>query len=425
MLRLLLLVALMPGLNYPGTPPVGGGGDEEIFNLAASPHGGWTAPQYPRAVYYNGKSYFAWVNGGTGAIFIASYDHSTETVQGPTQLDSMAGLVDTHHNPAILIRDSDKRILVAFSLHGGPNMFLMVSTNPEDVTSFAAATNLDSSLGGGAYTYPALVQLTGVASDPIYLLWRNNTSGSGASQTGELAYSTSTDGGTTWAAQTRLLTGASTHIPYWQIASDYDTRIDILSTDRDAYASDGAVDVGHFYIDGTDGNYYQSDGTEITASLPFLHSELTQLETNVVASLPLDGISGVNPTFTYGVDIGSSRLSLKHARWDGAAWDKNEIDEIDNHPLDRFYCYAAINRADTDEVFTGVKTGASSSELYSYVTLDSGATWSGTAVTSGSTNLNAAPIPVVQGVATMPVMWLRGWILSSSSFSFAIHGLRR
>jgi hypothetical protein len=185
------------------------------------------------------------------------------------------------------------------------------------------------------------------------------------------------------------------------------------------------VDVGHFYIDGTDGNYYQSDGTEITASLPFLHSELTQLESDVVASLPLDGISGVNPTFTYGVDIGSSRLSLKHARWDGAAWDKNEIDEIDHHPLDRFYCYAAINRADPDEVFTGVKTGASSSELYSYVTLDSGATWSGTAVTSGSTNLNAAPIPVVQGVATMPVMWLRGWILSSSSFSFAIHGLRR
>lgn len=105
----------MPGLNYPGAPPAPPSGDE-VFNLTSAPEGGWSVIQQAKAVYYNDKTYFAWINGTTGALKIASYDHSTETTSTATQLDSMGGNVDDHNNPGILVRDSDKRLLVAMCL---------------------------------------------------------------------------------------------------------------------------------------------------------------------------------------------------------------------------------------------------------------------------------------------------------------------
>jgi hypothetical protein len=421
---LLFGVALMPGLHYPGVPPVGGGGAEEIFNLTSAPEGGWTAPQYPKAIYYNGYTYFAWINGSTGALKVASYNHSTEVTSTAIQIDSMGADVDDHNNPGLLVRDSDKKLLLAFSLHGGPSMFLITSTNsltsdPTMTGGFGAAVNLDSSIGGNHYTYPSLIQLTGVASDPIYLFYRDQNS-----STGRLAYTKSTDGGSTWSARTLVFTAASTNRGYWALASDFNSRIDVMSTDRDAYGSEGTVDVGHMYLDGTTDKWYTSAGVEIVAAKPFAHSEMTQLETNVDGAFAVDGLSSANPVFTYFVDAGSS-VTAKWARWDGATWDKNSIYVASHLPLDRFYGYLSLNRADTDELFSGVSTGGTTSELYSYVTADSGATWTGTALTAGSGDYNVAAIPVHNGVSTMPVMWLRGTFTSSFDFNWAIKGLRR
>lgn len=416
---------LLGGIDY--TPPVPTTG---VFSLTTAPNGGWTSPQYPKAVYYNGYSYFAWVNGSTGAIFVASYDHATRTTSTPVQLDSMGGDVDDHNNPAILIRASDHRIMLAFCLHGGPRMFVITSVNsldsdPTMTGGFNAALDLDAAIGGNHYTYPALIQLTGVAGDPIYLFYRDQSS-----TTGRLAYSKVADAGSSvaanWSARTIVLTAASTNRGYWSIASDFDTRIDVMSTDRDAYGSEGAVDMGHMYLDGTDDSWHKSDGTTITATKPFTHSELTQLESNVAGAIAVDGISSVNPVFTYFIDNGDGTVTGKYARWDGAAWDKGAIYTAGHLDLDRFYGYLAINRADNDEVFSGVRTGTETSDLRSYTTADGGATWdSGTDVTSGSTVYNVAAVPVVNGVADMPVIWLQGTWDSSFAFNFAILGLRR
>jgi hypothetical protein len=388
-----------------------------VFDLTASPYGGWTISNHPKAAYYNGKTYFSMVNGSTGAVFISSYDHAAQTTTTPVQVSTMPG-VDTHVAPTVLVRDSDKRIMVALCVHGGSGLFLLVSTNPEDATSFGSSVNIDASVGASDYAFLNLIQLTGVANDPIYIFYRDD-SGS----VGRLAYTKSIDDGATWSARTLVMTPFSNQIG-WAIRPSTN-RIDVMASDRDIFGTEGAVDIGHMYMDGTDDKWYTSAGVEITAAKPFAHSQLTQLETNVTGGYPVDGISGANPVFTYLIDNGTT-VSAKYARWDGSAWDKATIYTADHFTLDRFYGGAAINRADPSEVFSGIDTGVSTSELYSYTSADLGATWdAGTAVTTGSTNLNAGPSGVVNGVSGMPVIWLRGTISSSSSFTFNVKGLRR
>jgi len=415
----------MPGLNYVGVPvipPAFG----EVFDLTNAPDGGWCAPQQSRAVYYNGKTYFGWVNGdpaGDGWIKVAAYNHATQTVEGPTIIDT-PGVVDDHNNPALLIRDSDKRLVVAYCLHNGPNMWWAVATNPEDVSSFAASVNLDSSIGASDYTYPILFQLTGVTNDPIYLFYRDFLSSDG-----RLAYSKSADGGTTWSARTLVHAEnpASNLVPYFQINSDGISRIDVVTTDRAYNGSEGTVDLGHMYMDGTDDKWYTSAGVEITATKPFLHSEMTQLETNLAnGCYALDIVSGANPIVVYFTEDGSGNVTAKYARWDGATWDKAEIYTEPGISFDSIYGFLAINRADVEEVFSGVNSGVGMSELYTYVSADAGATWdAGTQITFGSADYNAAVTSVYNADPELPIIWLRGIYNDVDDFPWGIKGLRR
>jgi Neuraminidase (sialidase) len=414
----------MPGLHYPGTPPVGGGGSEEIFNLTSAPDGGWTLLPHARATYYNGYTYFTWTRGdSTGPIYVASYNHTTEVVSTPVLIDGMNG-VDTHNSPAMLVRDSDHKLLLAFCIQGSANIFTRLSTtsldtDPDLGDGLAAAVNIDSSIGGSDYTYPMLVQLTGVASDPIYLFYRDEVS-----NTGRIAYSKSTDNGATWSARTVVMSGAASFVPYFIVRSST-TRIDVASTDRAYSGSEGSVDLGHMYMNGSDDKWYTSAGVEITATKPFGHSELTQLESNVGGAFASDGIAGTNPVFAYHVASGST-VTAKYVRWDGAAWDSGTIYTADSHPVDGMFGGLAINRAATGEVFSGIETGTSSSELYTYVSADLGLTWdAGTAITTGSADFNAAVTPIENGVSTLPVIWLRGTLTSSYAFTMSIKGLRR
>lgn len=390
----------------------------EVFALTSAPQGGWTTPQTPKAVYYNGKTYFGWVNGTTGGIYVAAYDHAAETVSSPFLIDTPGA--DTHNNPALLVRDSDKRIIVAFCQHDGPNMFIRISTNPEDVTAFGAAQNL--STGSGDHTYPAIIQLTGVVNDPIYVFYRD-ISGT----TGRLGYVVSTDNGATWSSVALLFTGATGLIPYWSITTDSLSRIDVMTTNVETYGGTG-LKIGHFYIDGTDLKTYQTNGTEITASRPFGIASITEVYDGADGrAFVMDSrlVSGA-PRFTFNVADSGSTISSRMARWSGGAWLTSEIYAADWFPVDRYFGSAAMNHADPDEVFAGIKSGASTSELYTFISPDGGATWdAGTAITTGSANLNAAPVGIANGVAGLPVLWLVGTLSSSTVFDFGITGLRR
>lgn len=394
----------------------------EVVTLTARPLGGGTTPQTPKAIYYNGKTYYGWVAGDDGGIYAGSYDHATGVAHA-TKIATMGGDIDDHNNPAIMVRESDKRILVAYCGHGGPKMWLATSTNPEDISSFTIA-NLDSAIGTGNYTYPALVQLTGVTNDPIFLFYRHID---GVDQT--LSFTKSTDGGSTWSAETKVFVGPGADItPYWCIAWDT-TTIHVMTTDRDAYGSEGNVNIGHFYYNGTAGTYHKSNGTQITAALPFATSEMTPLESNLAAAFVMDGyLDGGVPVFTYVIDNDGLTVTGWFVRWDVSqgAWIKSDVMTIPHPPVDRFIGSLVINRATGTELFTCVKTATDESELDAYSTDDNGLTWyrSGS-FTGGSGHINIFPQAVLNADPTLPVIWYYGSLTSSAVFDLGIKGLLR
>ena len=112
------------------TPPPG------PFVLTTAPAGGWTQIPEAHAIYYNGHTYFGYVNGANGNIEIRSYNHATGITSAATvmhaALDSPA---DTHDAPGLLIRDSDKHIVASYSAHNGAALYVWISTNPEDISA--------------------------------------------------------------------------------------------------------------------------------------------------------------------------------------------------------------------------------------------------------------------------------------------------
>lgn len=415
---------MVAGLNYPAIAGTLPGPSGDVITLTNAPEmGGYSLVQHAKAAYYNGYTYFNGINGSTGALKVNWYKHSDDSKGTPIQIDSMGSSanIDDHENAGMLVRASDHKLLVFFCLHNGANMFVSVSNNSltTDATisgGFATAVNLDSSIGASDYTYPEAYQTT---NGNIYLFYRDQSS-----STGRLAYSKSTDSGATWSARTVLMTSASTFRAYWAIRSA-GNRIDIMTTDRAPAGDEGAVDLGHMYLDATTDNVYKSDGTQITATKPFAHSELTQLETNTSGQLAVDGAAGTNPIFTYIKDNGDGTVDYIYARWNGSAWVKTTVESDDYHPGDKFFAGMAINQADVNEVYLSRKSGASSSEIWEYITANSGATFSaGSQVTTGSGDYNWGVISVQDGVASLPILWARGTWSSDSVFNLGVRGLK-
>lgn len=386
---------------------------QSSITLTSAPHGGGTAPQYPKAVHANGYTYVGYIRGDTGGLYVAQYVHATG-ITTATLLDTMGGVADTHNNPAVLVRP-DGRILVAFCVHDGANVFTRLSTSPHDITAWGAAANVGISSTSG-FTYPGLAQLTGIAGDPIYLVIRDKS----ASTTGRLRMVTSSDGGSTWGSSTIVFAPGSGLRPYWQLAHDT-TSLHVMTTDRDAYGSEGSVTVGHMWFDGT--TWRHSDGTTMGPP-PFDLADLTTVYSG--ASLIIDGavVAGL-PRFTSLLDIGSSQVTGRMVRWTGSAWVSADIFTTAYHTVDRYYGYCTMNHADPSEVF-GVIGATGSGKLNRWVSGDNGATWSDAIpVTIQAESEDHAPIGIVDADESLTVVWLTGSLVSSLDFDFGIMGLLR
>lgn len=405
------------GMGYAGTPGASG----DYFTLTDAPHGGWTQIQDPKAYYdaSNDRTYLTWLNGSDGAVYIQAWDHGDQALVGSPFLIHDLGGPDNHNSPSVMVR-TDGRIIVAYSGHSEAFMRIRISTNPGDVSAFAASVNLDSQLGGARYTYPVMYQLRGVAGDPIYLFWRDLSSI--ISNTGRIAYSVSTDEGATWSTRVLLFTGASDRTPYWRIGTDWDTRIDIFTTDRDPASSTG---LWHMSIDGTAETYHTSDGTQITDTLPLTVADLTLVEDNADGNLWSWGSSfdGTAPATVIMQENGESDNRIKVARWRAGAW---QVDQVilsvgGQLGINKYASGCAINDTDPDIVYLARKIG-SHWEQYRYVSADDGATWTGTALTESSTVDHVwVDTPALAGTG-LKAIWLSGSYTNDSSYNFGISG---
>lgn len=365
-----------------------------VKTLTTAPDGGWTQVIEPRAIERDGILYFAFIDGDDGHVKVGSWDGETTTLFTV----GTAPEVDTHDAPSIHIRASDDRLMVFWSGHLGSAMNMRISTNPLDVSAWGAAVDLDAQLGGTAYTYPSIVQLLGETNDPIYLFYRDHFGGAG-----RMCYSTSTDGGATWAAQT-VLASQSGVTPYFVVGSDGDARIDIaISTGHPL--SEPPASVHHFMRSG--GAWKEADGTALGSP------------TFTVSALPMiaagpgwpHGIVTDGPTVAYTIDDVTTTYYV--TTWTGSAWESVELADGGALVSNENPMTAAITDADT--VYADVLVG-SRLELQKW---DRGSGWRMIPVTDGSSVDNIYPARI-HGGTQRRILWLRGTYTSYLDNSLAV-----
>ena len=391
----------MSGTGGAFAPPAPG-----VTVLTTAPAGGWTQVTDPHAIYYNGVVYFGYIRGDNGDVVVRTYTHSTGVVSAETVLHA-ALEVDLHDAPSLFVR-TDGRIMAFYSAHNGVAMYLRISTNAEDISAFGAEVNLDSQLGGTAYTYPTVFQSLGYPGAPIVLIYRDFVSPSG-----KMCLSTSTDDGVTWAAQTVIFQNIG-KVPYFVVESDGVSRFDVAVSDGHPI-TDAPTKVYHFY--NQSGSFLKSDGTS-AGSLPLTPASVTEVYDGAAGSGWPSSIAD-GPVFTYEVFLGGASHSYRYAYWTGSAWSLNPIVSAGGE-LEGAAPHVSIDRSLPASVYTSVKVG-SFWETQRRATPDNGAT--GTRmenVTTGSAVDNILPVNVRYHTSYPRMLFLAGTYTTYLNNSLAV-----
>jgi len=343
-----------------------------VTTLATAPNGGNNPWVNAGSIQYAGTTIVGWVDGSNGNLECLTRNETTGTLSSVTVITA-AHEIDAHSAPGFLRRSSDGRILCMVSLHNGASIHLKISTNPDDVTAWGSAVNLDSQLGGTRYTDYQFVELS---DSSIFLFYRDEPS---AGTDSRWCYSKSTDGGATWAAQTQLFKIASTrsYVILWKpLGSDL---IHFATTNG---ASAGFTKIGHFRMDGLTLARTKSDGTTISASLPLTFTDITTAYTGSSNVFPLNIAfdSSNNP-----VIAGWDNLTYTYHRWSGSAWTNTSIVACGtgfeyNGPATGFQPWGtAVDDGDPNVVWLMVDTGGNPS-WWRYVTANGGTSFTGTLI---------------------------------------------
>jgi hypothetical protein len=388
----------------------------ETFALTASGQGGWNQQSDYKAVHYNGRTYFSWV-ASNGDAKIATYVHATQTVEDEFTLHATL-LDDLHVSPSILVRSSDHRLVVAYTRHDDSFIAVRISTNPEDTSAWGSEVTLDSTLGGEGYTYPSILQRD---SGTILLFYRDYIS---ATDESFLTYTSSTDGGATWAAQKHLYV-EGTRGSYWKVFGRGE-RIDVVVIDGHP-VTDAPTKMFHMWADET--NWHDSDGT-VLGSLPHDTSDMTEIYDGSdgsawVMNVALDADD--HPVVCYWTGTyGQTDMDINYAHWNGSAW---ELNLVTNTGGDGSTMYApggaVIDENDARYVYATVFDNGQL-EAFKFTTEDDGATWSSRQLTAGSSTGNFWPAVVRNAEDGLRAIWLRGEDpidnITSADFDLAIIG---
>lgn len=373
------------------------------FALGAT--GFWNAMSSPRAAYYNGRTYLGWTT-DAGDVYAAHWDHATATLSTPVLLVAGQVAVDgaIHVSPAILVRASDHRIVVANVANGGTHKpGIWISTNPEDASAFGAGADIGTA---GVYTYTDLVAL---GSD-IYLIVAHWSGGER-----RMAWYVSSDGGSTWGSMVVVMRPAVNSTFFWRVLGN-GSRIDMFTTDTDRSAADSSI--YHAYWDGT--TLRNSAGTSLGALAAF-SADGTLVQDDSLGSAYMQNATwdGANLVGALWIDLGS-QARIRRATYTGGSWVLSTVTdnggEVGGNPN---VAGCAVAWGDGDTFYVPIKVG-SFFELYRYTYSGS---WSGTALTSGSASDAAAPEAPQDADPALAVLFGRGSYTDDADFDFAIYGV--
>jgi hypothetical protein len=391
-------LALSDGVQWHIVPLVVPQEQEGTVALTSSPDGGWSGGQ-PSAAYYNGVTYFAYIDGTNGNAEARTYTHATGVISSPTVLHAVLD-VDNHSGPSLLVRASDHRVMFLYSAHSGAALYQWVSTNPEDISA-GTETNLDAQLGGTAYTYESVVEITA----GIMLVVRPVAEGTG--QSWAYAINTSDGDPASWPALTTFFSVAG-RTAYPTIAKTGANRVDVVASDGNSLQADTSI--VHFYFDGL--AWRDSAGTAIT--LPVNASTATKVWDGAAGNDAYSrddvtiGVDG-KPRVLFSVDTGAD-YTYYHGRWTGSAWVNTVIATYTNQPAGARF----------DSLNPNIVWACIDGELFRYSTIDE-VTWGG--ISTGITGTDVFyPVSPTDHAPDLPVMVLVGTFTDFDTFSLGIAG---
>jgi len=253
---------------------------------------------------YN-RTYFTYTDGdGSSSYLIRYFDHDTDEFSSETNLGNY-GSEDDHVAPTIAINQSGY-IFVFISGHSDNTMQVRRSTNPESISSFQSAVNIDTT---GTTTYPKPWVME---NDTIAVSYRD-TSTSPDHQ--DIAFST--DSGASWTVK-QLTDSGSFAMQYCeQTDTDY---VHFVYTDPVDTTGD-RTDLYYAYSDDGGYTWYDSDDTEI--AWPLNYANMTKCwQENQCRQLDLYAGSDHNAHILANADLGNSNatIPLYHIWYDGSSW---------------------------------------------------------------------------------------------------------
>ena len=443
--------------------------------LEVAPDGVWTWFNDERAIWHLGKLYAGYVK-SNGQYGITRYDPSTGTSSNMIISTSASQQRDDHNNPSITVLP-DNTLFIAYSRHSTQDRYFFrtsLVTEPASASDWGPEQARDIT-GGLQNTYANAFHLDAEPSR-IYLLHRyinlNPT------------LSISDDNGASFGDPVQLISKGTNSYPYPRYSCNNTNRFDFIYTDGHPRANNNSV--YHLYyqsgVGGGAGSFKQTDGTvlrtltEILDGNPIDH-DAGERGTLVYPFNPdpwnattpegpdawipggrawswdVERQTNGNPVCAFQVRVGEvtgsnwfdDRIYYYYARWDGTQWERHFIAQggrpiysaerdygggIAIDPDNPDVVYIASNHADpTDILFTasGVSNNALSTskryEIYRGVTLDGGATFKWSAVTTDSGVDNLRPIVPENHGFDRHALWFSGNYTTFTTYSAKVVGL--
>ena len=366
--------------------------------------GAWSWFGDPRAVHHRGRynrSYIGWID-REGDIKVAGYDHATR-LRTTAVLRWRAG-IDDHNNPSLHVRP-DGRLMVFYSRADRKTMCYRISSRPEDITSWGREQTVRTNTSGSkGYTYPNPVQLR-VESNRLWLFWRGGN--------WQPTFSTSPDGGSTW-APARPLIRYPGHRPYVKFASNNKDTIHFAFTQGHPYDVNSNI----YYARYRGGSFYRADGRRIkrVSQLPLSPGETSRVDVTPtkawIHDIALDPAG--RPVIVYATIASAREHYYWYARWTGRRWRRVRIASAGASIAGgREMWYSGgitLDHEDPSVVYLSREVNGMH-EVETWRTPDRGGTWRRRAVTSGSSTENVRPVSP-RGLPSfdtnMSVVWMRG-----------------
>ncbi len=387
-----------------------------------SDDGTWCWFQDPRAVYYEGtkkQTYTGWIT-SKGKVEVASYNHETGEVITKQISPSDFTQIDDHNNPTIMVRE-DGRILVSYSGHFYGPMRVIVSTNPEDITSFGAEANFGSNV-----TYANPYQI----GDSTVMFYRDGDSW-------HPTMNVSTDGGITWGTPQEFITrDGYQQRPYAKYTQDSKGGMHItFTTGHPRQEANNKV----YYVYYINKKFYKADGTfikDFNSGTDALNIDSGEAE------VVYDASAGKGWTWDIALDEEESPVILYAAFPDDnnhhyyyATWDKSNSKWVSNHIVNsgKWFPQTPEGAGEPEPNYSGgmvldpnnpsivylSKQVNGVFEIFKYVTNDKGATWETEAITENTPAdmINVRPvIPRGHLPGSFDVIWMRGKYVTYSNF---------